>query len=133
MGLDMFLRGEKYFYTNWEKPEENLREDGFELKTKTLEIGYWRKHPNLHGFIVQTFARGVDKCQEIDLSMEDLSAIIKAVEERTLPETKGFFFGSSQESDERVYEDIKILKAAQYWMATKENGVSKRVFYQASW
>jgi hypothetical protein len=27
------------------------------------EVGYWRKHPDLHGYIVETFADGVDACQ----------------------------------------------------------------------
>jgi hypothetical protein len=56
MGLDMYLTGEKFLMTR------NLEEDGFRLRSKTLELGYWRKHPNLHGYIVQTFADGTDEC-----------------------------------------------------------------------
>src|ERR1700683_3641911 len=30
-----------------------MQEDGFRLRSKTVELGYWRKHPNLHGYICQ--------------------------------------------------------------------------------
>ena len=61
MGLDMYLEGRKSRYDKQET------EDGFPLQTKVLELGYWRKHPNLHGYIVQEFADGVDECQRGDL------------------------------------------------------------------
>ena len=61
MGLDMYLTGEKFVMAT------GLQEDGFPLRSKTLELGYWRKHPNLHGYIVQTFVGGKDECQEIYL------------------------------------------------------------------
>ena len=61
MGLDMYLKGNKFYWTNWREPEKNLTEEGFKLTEKTLELGYWRKHPNLHGYIVKTFAEGVDE------------------------------------------------------------------------
>jgi len=40
------------------------------------ELVYWRKHPDLHGFIVTTFADGVDNCQQIWLSDNDIETII---------------------------------------------------------
>ena len=48
MGLDMYLDGEKYLWTDHLNPENNLREDGYRVKARTVELGYWRKHPNLH-------------------------------------------------------------------------------------
>ena len=56
---------------------------------KVLSLGYWRKHPDLHGFIVKTFANGKDECQRIDLTGEDLIKIIEAVKSNTLQ--KGSF------------------------------------------
>ena len=94
MGLDMFLTGRKYLQTNWDKPEDNVTEDGYRLSTKHLELGYWRKHPNLHGYIVNTFADGEDNCQDIDLSADNMRQIIEAVEKKKLPHTDGFFFES---------------------------------------
>ena len=34
MGLDMFLNGEKFYWTNHDEPEKNLIEDGFEVEVK---------------------------------------------------------------------------------------------------
>lgn len=142
MGLDMYLTGEKYLAENFDHPEKNVMEDGFRVKSRRLELGYWRKHPNLHGFIVQNFASGQDKCQEIYLTAIDLNRIIKAVKERKLPHTTGFFFGVSPGSDEEMENDLRILEAAQTWILDRppeqegDNRVfqeSRLVIYQASW
>ena len=131
MGLDMYLNGEKFLWTNWDKPEKNIMEDGFRLRLKTLEVGYWRKHPNLHGFIVQTFADGVDECQRIDLDSNDLEQILQAVKEDNLPDTEGFFFGRSLPEDKEP--TIKILEKAIEWLETEEEGVARSIYYRASW
>ena len=131
MGLDMYLMGEKFYWTNWKEPDKNLSEDGFKVSTKTLEIGYWRKHPNLHGFIVNGFAAGVDECQRIDLSKEDLVVILEAVKKDNLPYTEGFFFGTSQPEDRDL--SIEIIEKAMKWVETEEVGVSRSVYYRASW
>ena len=132
MGLDMFLNGEKYLFGDC---EASSKEDGFEVKEKTLRLGYWRKHPNLHGFIVNEFANGVDECQRIDLSDDDIEKIIKAVKEKALPHTTGFFFGSSEwwDNEEKLAETIKQLEDALAWSKTEEKCVSRSVFYKASW
>lgn len=131
MGLDMYLDGRKFLRTDWKNPENNPKEDGFEIKERSLRIGYWRKHPDLHGYIVQNFAGGVDECQEIDLSADDLKKIINAVKERQLPHTVGFFFGTSDGSEDE--ETIQILERAFDWLTTKEPNVSRAIVYQASW
>jgi hypothetical protein len=131
MGLDMYLRGEKYYRTNWSEPNKNITEDGFKLVEKHLEIGYWRKHPNLHGYIVETFANGVDECQKIELSVDDLLKILRAVKEKGLPNTTGFFFGKSDGSEDK--ETIKILESAVEWVKQDEPEVSRTVYYKASW
>jgi hypothetical protein len=61
MGLDMYLVGKTSDGTN-------------------KELGYWRKHPDLHGFIVNEFGGGIDECQQIDLNEECLKQILLAVE-----------------------------------------------------
>ena len=127
MGLDMYLTGEKFVMSL------KLQEDGFRLRSKTLELGYWRKHPNLHGYIVQTFAGGKDECQEIDLGVPQLRAIIAAVKARQLPDTTGFFFGVSDKSDERMEADIAIFEKALAWVETDEPGIFRSIRYRASW
>jgi hypothetical protein len=101
MGLDMNLEGEKYFRTDWKNPENNLRDDGYEVRAKTLRLGYWRKHPDLHGYIVNTFAGGVDNCEAIALEDADIEKIIDAVARDELPHTVGFFFGANRWHRER--------------------------------
>ncbi len=131
MGLDMYLYGKKFIWGNFEHPETNRKEDGFEIKGVTLELGYWRKHPNLHGYIVNTFASGVDECQEIELDVDALKRILKAVEGDDLPFTEGFFFGKSDASDKKP--TIKILKDAIKWLKTDNDLESRSVYYHASW
>ena len=110
MGLDMYLEG--------------VNEDG----TKN-ELGYWRKHPDLHGFFVKEFAGGVDECQKIPLTVDDLKKALNATVENTLPSTSGFFFGESQPED--CAETIKILSEAIKWVS--EDGFARTIYYQASW
>lgn len=129
----MYLKGEKFHWTDWDKPEGNRRtmQDGFAVSETILSIGYWRKHPNLHGYIVQEFADGKDDCERIDLSKEDLENILKAIKENRLPKTSGFFFGSSDESMDQ--KSIEIIQKAIAWLEAKDEKVSRSVFYQASW
>ncbi len=131
MGLDMYLTGKKYLWTDWANPEKNIKEDGFRVKERRLELGYWRKHPNLHGYIVEKYGGGEDTCQEIDLDLDALRDILAATKEKRLPETSGFFFGKSQPEDEP--ETIAILEKAIKWLEEKESGVIRSISYQASW
>lgn len=137
----MYLNGKKFYWTvDYDHPEKNPSEDGFRLSEKILQLGYWRKHPNLHGYIVENFAEGKDDCREIWLSRENLEDIIRAIKEDRLPHTEGFFFGESYHEDipgwskkEVDEESIKILEKAIAWMDEKEDKVSRDVIYQASW
>ena len=138
MGLDMFLEGRKWRWSNFREPEQNLMEDGFQVKETVLELGYWRKHPNLHGYIVRTLAGGVDECQSIQLNSEAIDRIIDAVEKNKLPETSGFFFGHSDGPGDKFYDgqkarDLEILNAAKQWLNTEEPEVLRSITYQASW
>lgn len=131
MGLDMYLRGEKFFWTDWGHLENNRMEDGLKVSSLEVELGYWRKHPNLHGYIVQTFVGGDDQCQRIPLDDKQLLQILEAVKADTLPHTEGFFFGVSNSSDKG--DSITQLEAAIKWLNTEEPRVMRSVYYQASW
>jgi len=133
MGLDMYLQGRKVNFTDWEKPEGKRcpMMDGFEVQEHVLQLGYWRKHPNLHGAIVQMFADGKDECQDIYLDKEKLEKLIQAVKDNNLPETEGFFFGKSEDPNEQ--NTIEQLEGALKWLQTKEHNVSRSVVYRASW
>lgn len=128
MGLDMYLEGEKFFMH-----DNNQVEDGFRVKQKVIELGYWRKHPNLHGYIVSTFADGKDECQDIQLNEEAIQNIITAIKEKQLPDTIGFFFGVSDKSEEQQNEDIKIFTKALEWLKDRESNIWRSIVYRASW
>ena len=118
MGLDMQLFG-------LEPNESGISRDSFNYRN---ELAYWRKHPNLHGYIVNAFACGEDECQKINLSLEDLSKILNAVETDNLPETTGFFFGKSRVEDKEL--SILQLNKVINWVNELPG---RKVYYQASW
>lgn len=130
MGLDMYLRGRKFYRSVRHQPPQ---EDGFDIVQKDLDLGYWRKHPNLHGFIVNEFANGEDHCQEIELDKDCLSKIMTAVGDQLLPHTTGFFFGVSPTDEGQIIEDLSILQGALAWLEKPDDGVWKSVIYRASW
>ena len=113
--------------------------DDFPIKEIVVELGYWRKHANLHGAIVQTFAEGVDNCEPIELSRDDIEKLIEMVKANDLPHTEGFFFGQSakpgdQWFDEEQTETIKQLENGLKWYDNKtENSGYRWVSYRASW
>ena len=100
--------------------------------TKPREIAYWRKHPNLHGWMEQLAEQkgleyGSFNGIELELSWEDLDALERAVTHNQLPETHGFFFGDS--SDEYYREqDLQFIKEAR-----AELFLGLKVFYNSSW
>ncbi|ARJ68118.1 phosphoglycerate kinase [Magnetospirillum sp. ME-1] len=105
MGLDMYayrmdpsIPGEKA--TDFDLPEG----------TRAKQFHYWRKHPNLHGWMEQLYRSkgGTDEfnCATVLVSEEDLDALEAAVKGEELPETHGFFFGAShpeQKADDLVF------------------------------
>ncbi len=122
MGLDMYLTGERCF-SRIDKSEGTLVGERYSL-------GYWRKHPNLHGYIVNRFAEGRDDCQEITLGTEQMEQILNAVQTDQLPHTEGFFFGSSA-GREKDY-DIHVFTNAIRWLDESDEAY-RFVIYQASW
>ncbi len=115
MGLDMNLVGRKYLMPNFRDPKKTRTEDGHRISAVELDLGYWRKHPDLHGYIVKTFDNK-DECQRIDLDAKDLRTIISAVKNKVLPHTEGFFFGASYGDADEMFEDLKILNQALTWL-----------------
>lgn len=143
MGLDMYLEGRKYLFGD-SKGANFPTEDGFRLRQKILELGYWRKEPDLHGYIVEKYAGGKDECQDIELGREDMLDIISAVRERRLPHTEGFFFGAqcdpnSEDPQEREWalqferETIETFEKAIAWVEGRGDTETRYVVYRASW
>lgn len=142
MGLDMYAyigqKGQRDEY--WENYD--FEKDSSTV-TKPIEIAYWRKHPNLHGWMEQLWiakrnAEGnpvVEDSEwgssfngiELELTLEDLDELEKCVLKGSLPHTTGFFFGNGADD---VYKetDLEFIKRAR-----AELFCGLKVFYNSSW
>ncbi|WP_221285301.1 hypothetical protein [Haloferula luteola] len=129
----MYLTGQVGVWSFKHKERIEYR-DGYRVKCRELDLGYWRKHPNLHGFIIEEFAKGEDLCQQVYLEAGDMRRIIAAIQEDQLPYTEGFFFGQSQNDEDEKREAIETFTKAIAWLEDSPDEVEwKCVYYQASW
>ena len=107
-------------YSDYDKPVEAVE-----------EIAYWRKHPDLHGWMEQLYRKkgGTEKSFNGDpvlLTEEDIDSLKIAVLTRTLPSTSGFFFGASKQ--EINFADLEFIEKAKE--AIKEGYT---IYYDSSW
>lgn len=120
MGLDM------YAY----KTEQQIAQAGFNEPDDATEIAYWRKHPNLHGWMEALYERkggtALFNCETVRLESGDIDALERAVKADLLPPTTGFFFGESR--PEEKDDDLAFIKAAREALAEGYN-----VFYTSWW
>jgi len=89
----------------------SVRKDGQEDQ----EIAYWRKHPNLQGWMEDLWrskgGEGEFNCVEVELTFEDLEQLEESIEGAELPETSGFFFGNDS-SDYYREQDLEFIADA---------------------
>lgn len=137
MGLDMYAytaaragqQNDFYESSTWD-PE--VKESVNPTVVKPREIAYWRKHPNLHGWMEQLAESKNLKYNsfngiELELTWEDLDELERAVTNNQLPSTRGFFFG--EDADEYYREsDLKFIREAK-----AELFLGLKVFYNSSW
>jgi len=98
------------------------------------EIAYWRKHPNLQGWMKKLYKikggnkefNGVD----VELSIDDVDKLKRAVLNNQLPTTIGFFFGSNDRAKNIRYKehDLEFCSNAQ-----KAIEAGEKVVYKSSW
>ena len=135
MGLDMYaysgLPGQREEYWNhWDSATPNPI-------AKPKELAYWRKHPNLHGWMERLWIeRNPDLALdgnnmfngvELELTEDDLNRLEEAVQNGSLPPTTGFFFGDG--ADEYYKEqDLEFIAHAR-----ADIFCGFRVFYNSSW
>lgn len=116
-----------------------LDQNAFSVDTdgQKHEIMYWRKHPNLQGWMEQLWiSKGrpgakeddpVFNCVDVELSLEDIEALEYAVQESQLPKTEGFFFGGN--SDEEYWEqDLEFIQRSKELLAS-----GAKIFYTSWW
>ena len=98
-----------------------------------IDLAYWRKHPNLHGWMQRLWesrgGTGMFNGDEIELSWGDLDALELDIKNGTVADmdTTGFFFGLP--SDHYYYDqDIEFIKEARLKLF-----LGFKVFYNSSW
>jgi len=119
MGLDQYAKAVKGLQN----------EDG--EWDQQYELAYWRKHPNLQGYMEnlwrQNGGEGVFNCEEVELQDTCLDELERTIKASKLPPTEGFFFGP--DSDEEYYnEDLQFIANARKALAD-----GYRIMYSSWW
>lgn len=122
MGLDM------YAFMRMEKLPAQV---DFNEMPADCQLHYWRKHPNLHGWMEDLYREkggSADSfnCVAVQLTAEDLHALEDAVRTGTLSETSGFFFGESDGSERD--DDLDFIAKARRALT-----IGWYVFYTSWW
>ena len=107
MGLDQ--------YATARRGEGTIDEDGYTYYKDSIELAYWRKHPNLQGWMEDLWlskgGEGEFNCVDLELEIEDLDLLEQSLDESALPETVGFFFGANSD-DHYVEQDREFIVQA---------------------
>ncbi len=107
---------------------------------------YWRKANQIHGWFVNELADGVDECQRIRVTRDDLLSLHRIcgqlIDTRStelamelLPPMEGFFFGTYQ-IDEWYWRDVEETHKQLTELLdeiTEDNRWNYSIEYQASW
>jgi hypothetical protein len=123
MGLDMYA---------YATEEATSAEEVLDLDLENREeFFYWRKHPNLHGWMEALYrSKGGTaesfNCVAVRLDPADLDALEAAVKADALPVTEGFFFGVSDGSEKA--DDLEFIRKAREAIAEGDT-----VFYSSWW
>jgi hypothetical protein len=106
------------------------------------EIAYWRKHPNLQGWMENLWeskgrpnenaepdSMGLSdfNCVPVELSYEDLESLEKDITNNRMPQTAGFFFGDNSDDYYRE-KDLQFIQEAR---SALDNG--NKVYYDSWW
>jgi hypothetical protein len=100
------------------------------INVELQEIAYWRKHPDLHGWMENLYREKGGREQSFNgdlmvLTLKDLDRLEEDILRKNLPKTSGFFFG---ESGEISLKDLEFVLEAR--KAIQEGDT---VFYDSSW
>ena len=177
MGLDMYLEARKYVgRIDWKKvPRRDINDptpidfndylsDDFvalkevfptELTAHTdagsyaaINVGYWRKANQIHGWFVREVQQGVDDCREYAVPREKLEELLDTVTKvlegdkdtakELLPVTEGFFFGNYDEEDgydkryeEQLFHTRDVLENILNTVA--KGDIDYEFYYSSSW
>ena len=126
MGLDMYVFvTDQKLATDVDVDEDTIDPDAME------ELHYWRKHPNLHGWMERLYydkgGKSIEfNCVPLKLDEDDIQFLKAAIVKNRLPRTEGFFFGASDGSEQE--DDLQFIAKARAALAC-----GKTIFYFSSW
>lgn len=147
MGLDQYAyvaarEGQNAEWWDGAELDPDTRDYRNAKVTKPRELAYWRKHPNLQGWMESLWKRRMHESNqeipesewgsgfngiELELTLEDLDDLERAVTHGQLPATQGFFFGDN--SDQHYFnQDLEFIRQAR-----AELFLGLKVFYNSSW
>jgi hypothetical protein len=146
MGLDRSLEKRTWVREWGEDGKPRLRGslviagiDPDKVTTVIEEVGSWRKANAIHRWFVEGVGGGVDECQPIPVTADELEELLRRIEavlthpelaERILPTQEGFFFGST-DYGEAYREDLELTQRI-LTEALADPGAGEFI-YQASW
>lgn len=123
MGLDMYA-----YVAN--------KEQNHDSDSESQEIAYWRKHPNLHGWMEKLWRSKNDLGDlndpmfngvELELTFDDIMQLEEDIKNGNLPSTSGFFFGDNSDAYYKE-QDLEFV-----YEAKSRLFLGQRVFYNSSW
>ena len=117
------------------------KENDHTTNSTSQELAYWRKHPNLHGWMEKVWIRkgrpGIDPRAadadfmfngvELELTFEDICELERDIETDMLPNTTGFFFGAPSDEYYKA-QDLEFV-----YEAKSRLFLGQKVFYNSSW
>jgi hypothetical protein len=132
MGLDQYLYAVKEPMPLDETKRAKWWDENISMVNDT-QVYYWRKHANLNGYMESLFkekgSNGDFNCECMELTASDLEKIIRRLVNReSFPYATGFFWGTSEDSEEEMLQDLKAFTHAYVEMKA-----GKFIYYSANW
>ena len=105
----------------------------------STELAYWRKHPNLHGWMERLWnEKGCPGLEagfndimfngiELELTFDDVVKLESDIKNNNLPNTAGFFFGNNSDEYYKA-QDLEFV-----YEAKSRLFLGQKVFYNSSW
>jgi len=105
----------------------------------STELAYWRKHPNLHGWMERLWnEKGCPGLEagfndimfngiELELTFDDVVKLESDIKNNNLPNTTGFFFGNNSDEYYKA-QDLEFV-----YEAKSRLFLGQKVFYNSSW
>jgi hypothetical protein len=141
MGLDQYAyvaskvgARDEYYEEKYDRGNSDANQNEY-----MTELAYWRKHPNLQGWmerlwnekgcpgVEQGFNDVMFNGIELELTFDDVVKLEYDIKNNNLPATSGFFYGSDAD-DYYKNQDLEFV-----YEAKSRLFLGQKVFYNSSW